>query len=222
MSDEIVDNLKKPSAWLRVLFMAGFVVALYVTGVVLLVIMLAQIIFSLLTGGDNSNLRRMGAGLSTYVSQILAYLTYNSEQRPFPFSNFPQQSASDENPAPEPGAEPEPEPEPGPEPGPESEPETRLDSEETKPEPAPTPTTTPESPPTPEPEPKPAAQAAESDAVKEESKAGATRKKPAAAKKTTTANKSATKKKSTTTRKPAARKPRTISKSAKTEGDGDS
>lgn len=89
MSDEIVDNLKTPSAWLRVLLMAGFVVALYVTGVVLLVLMLAQIVFSLITGSDNANLRRLGASLSDYVAQILGFLTYNSELRPFPFTPFP-------------------------------------------------------------------------------------------------------------------------------------
>lgn len=89
MSDEIVDNLKTPSEWLRVLYMAGFVVALYVTGVVLLVLMLAQIMFSLITGTDNTNLRRLGASLSDYVAQILGFLTYNSELRPFPFTPFP-------------------------------------------------------------------------------------------------------------------------------------
>jgi hypothetical protein len=89
MSDEFVNNLKKPSAWFRVLFMAGFVVALYVAGVILLVVMLAQIIFSLLTGEDNINLRRLGANLAAYVAQILAFLTYNTEQKPFPFLPFP-------------------------------------------------------------------------------------------------------------------------------------
>lgn len=89
MTDEIVENLKRPSAWFRLLFMAGFVIALYVTGIILLVLMLAQIFFSLLTGNDNPNLRRLGAGLSEYVSQILAFLTYNSDDKPFPFKPFP-------------------------------------------------------------------------------------------------------------------------------------
>lgn len=89
MSDDVVSNLKKPSAWFRVLFMAGFAIALYLTGVILLVLMLAQIVFTLLTGEDNSNLRRLGASLTRYVTEILAFLTYNSEQKPFPFSEFP-------------------------------------------------------------------------------------------------------------------------------------
>jgi hypothetical protein len=89
MSDDFVENLKKPSAWLRILFMAGFVVALYVSGMILLVLMLAQILFSLLTGDDNPNLRRLGGSLSAYVAEILAFLTYNTQQKPFPFLPFP-------------------------------------------------------------------------------------------------------------------------------------
>ncbi|HLT64528.1 MAG TPA: DUF4389 domain-containing protein [Pseudohongiella sp.] len=89
MAEEVVENLKRPSAWLRLLFMAGFVVALYVTGIILLVLMLAQIFFSLFTGTDNVNIRRMGASLTVYVSQILVFLTYNSEVKPFPFIPFP-------------------------------------------------------------------------------------------------------------------------------------
>lgn len=89
MSDDFVENLKKPSAWVRILFMAGFVVALYVSGVILMVLMLAQILFSLLTGDDNLNLRRLGGSLLSYVAQILAFLTYNTQQKPFPFLPFP-------------------------------------------------------------------------------------------------------------------------------------
>jgi hypothetical protein len=107
MSDEMVKNLKKPSAWFRVLFMAGFVIALYVTGVILLVLMLAQIVFSLLAGESNINLRRLGAGLANYVSQILTFLTYNSEQKPFPFLPFPlpESAQSDDVAAPYHGVE---------------------------------------------------------------------------------------------------------------------
>lgn len=89
MSDDFVENLKKPSAWLRILFMAGFVVALYVSGMILMVLMLAQILFSLLTGDDNPNLRRLGGSLAAYVAEILAFLTYNTQQKPFPFLAFP-------------------------------------------------------------------------------------------------------------------------------------
>jgi len=89
VSDDIVNNLKEPSHWLRILFMLGFAVVLYVVGLVVLVLTLAQILFSLLTGKDNLNLRSLGSSLSRYIFEILMFLTYNSETRPFPFSPFP-------------------------------------------------------------------------------------------------------------------------------------
>lgn len=89
MSDDIVENLKEPSQWLRIAFMIALAVALYVAGIVLTLLTIAQAIFSLLTGKDNENLRTLGKDLSTYVHQILEFLTYNSELKPFPFSPYP-------------------------------------------------------------------------------------------------------------------------------------
>jgi hypothetical protein len=89
MSDDFVENLKEPSHWLRILFMLGFSVVLYVAGMVVLVLTLAQVLFSLLTGKDNLNLRSLGSSLSSYLFEILMFLTYNSDARPFPFMPFP-------------------------------------------------------------------------------------------------------------------------------------
>lgn len=93
--EEILGHVKTPSTWLRVLFMLGFYVILYVTGVVILVLTLAQALFSLLTGNANDNLRRLGAALSDYVTEILQFLCYNSEVRPFPFTPFPEIPGTD-------------------------------------------------------------------------------------------------------------------------------
>ncbi|OAD23647.1 hypothetical protein THIOM_000515, partial [Candidatus Thiomargarita nelsonii] len=35
--------------------------------------------------------------LSIYIHQILLYLTYNSEEKPFPFSSWPTVMASDQD-----------------------------------------------------------------------------------------------------------------------------
>lgn len=98
MSDDIVENLKEPSQWKRIGFMLVLAVALYISSMLLTILTLAQALFSLITGSDNVNLRTLGRDLSTYVKQILDFLTYNSEFKPFPFSSFP---TSDEVLAPE-------------------------------------------------------------------------------------------------------------------------
>ncbi len=89
--DDIVDNLKQASAWIRILFMLGFAVVLYfILAPVILILMIAQALFSVTTGSNNANLRYLGAAIGQYVNQILAFLSFNSDEKPFPFSEFPK------------------------------------------------------------------------------------------------------------------------------------
>tara|TARA_R110002073_G_scaffold252940_2_gene415512 strand:- start:65 stop:571 length:507 start_codon:yes stop_codon:yes gene_type:complete len=94
MSDEfleIVDNIKQPSVWVRVLFMIVFGVASYLLLIPLIIILsIAQVAFALITGEVNANLKYFSASLDLYVSQIVRFLTSLSEEKPFPFSDFPQ------------------------------------------------------------------------------------------------------------------------------------
>lgn len=94
MSDElldIVDNIKQPSVWIRVLFMAVFVVASYILLLPLIVIIsIAQALFVLITGKINENLRYFAATLELYVAQIIKFLMYLTELKPFPFSDLPE------------------------------------------------------------------------------------------------------------------------------------
>ena len=88
--DDIVDNLMQRSAWLRILFMLAFATVLYfIITPLILVLMLAQALFSVITGDGNNNLRYLGATLAKYVFQILEFITHKSEVKPFPFSDFP-------------------------------------------------------------------------------------------------------------------------------------
>ena len=89
--DDIVENLREPSAWARVVFMLGFSIVLYMVIIPLtLLLTLAQALFSVFTGEDNDNLRHFGASLLAYISQVVRFLTFNSDERPFPFSDFPE------------------------------------------------------------------------------------------------------------------------------------
>lgn len=88
--DGIVDNLRETSTWIRVLFMVGFALVLYmVIAPIVVVMMVVQALFAILTGSSNTNLRRFGNALGRYVLQILQFLTYNSHVKPFPFDDFP-------------------------------------------------------------------------------------------------------------------------------------
>jgi hypothetical protein len=93
--EDIVDNLKQTSHWVRVPFMLAYGFVLYLIFVpVVIVMMTAQILFALITGESNRNLRGLGSVVQQYVSQVIDYITYNSNERPFPFSDFPEEDLS--------------------------------------------------------------------------------------------------------------------------------
>lgn len=89
--DTVLDNVRQPSVWIRIVFMLGFAVVLYAILLPIIVVLtVVQALFSVFTGESNENLRYFSMALEQYVSQIIKFLTYNSESKPFPFSDFPQ------------------------------------------------------------------------------------------------------------------------------------
>ncbi len=88
-SEELKGNLTSSKHWLRLLFMIMFAVILYVAAIVMSFLVVLQFLFSLITGRDNRNLRELGQSLAVYIHQTLRFLTYNSEQKPFPFDDWP-------------------------------------------------------------------------------------------------------------------------------------
>ena len=75
--------------WSRLIFMLIFGVLLHVAGMVMWVLSGLQFLFSLLTGKDNENLRNLGGSIAVFVHQALDFVCYNTEQKPFPFSAWP-------------------------------------------------------------------------------------------------------------------------------------
>jgi hypothetical protein len=78
-------NLKKRSTWLRLFFMLVMVVLYSVSRVVVSVVVLLQFFWVLFTAETNKPLEKLGQSLATYTYQIIRYLTFNTEERPFPF-----------------------------------------------------------------------------------------------------------------------------------------
>jgi hypothetical protein len=74
--------------------MVLFAVIYNVTEIVLVAVVLLQFLLVLLLGENNRRLLAFGKGLSTYIYQIFLFLTYNSEEMPFPFSPWPSAEPS--------------------------------------------------------------------------------------------------------------------------------
>ena len=94
--DNIIDNLKQ--SWIRIILMVVFAVVLYLAiPLVLLVLMIAQVLFVIITGESNANLRSLGVALSAYIFQIVQFMSYVTDVKPFPFSDFPKAENDDLN-----------------------------------------------------------------------------------------------------------------------------
>lgn len=79
------------ATWLRGIFMLiFFAIAYYFIILLIAAIALFQFGSVLLTGKLNVWLLDFGRSLSTYSQQIVSFLTYNSEQKPFPFGEWPR------------------------------------------------------------------------------------------------------------------------------------
>ena len=89
--DEIVDNIREPSFWARILLMIVFALASYIILLpLILVLSIAQALFTLITGQSNANLRYFSSTLVLYVSQVIQYLNYLTDVKPYPFSDLPE------------------------------------------------------------------------------------------------------------------------------------
>jgi len=92
-NNQLKNNLLSPTHWLRLVYMLLFALCLQVASFVMWMLVIVQFIFALVTGHDNQNLRNFGRSLTAYINQALLFLTYNSEAKPFPFTDWPQPPA---------------------------------------------------------------------------------------------------------------------------------
>ena len=92
MKEEIKTNLKNTNTWLRLLFMVLFS-AFYFLAISVFGAMLAfQILVALLTGNPNERVRQFHAQLVKYIYQVLRYVSFGTEEKPFPFSDWPDET----------------------------------------------------------------------------------------------------------------------------------
>ncbi|MFA5983811.1 MAG: DUF4389 domain-containing protein [Methylococcaceae bacterium] len=88
MQDDINENLKKLSTWKRIFFMLIFAAIGGLVRMLVWAVIFLQIASTLLTGKVNPNILTFGRHLSIYTYHILLFLTYNSDNLPFPFADW--------------------------------------------------------------------------------------------------------------------------------------
>lgn len=95
MSEEekspIEEHLTERSTWLRLLFMLLFGFIFWLASMALGIVVLIQFFHVLFTGERNDILLRSSRQLGVYFGELIGFLTYDSETRPFPFSEWPSE-----------------------------------------------------------------------------------------------------------------------------------
>ncbi len=81
----VKENIKSQSTWLRLFFMLVVMFLYSVSRAVVGMVILLQFFWVLFTSETNKPLEQLGQSLATYTYQIIRYLTFNTEDRPFPF-----------------------------------------------------------------------------------------------------------------------------------------
>jgi hypothetical protein len=89
MDPQLKEHITAKDTWIRGLFILLFAILLGVAKIVTWAVVVVQFLFTVFQGETNGNLKQFGAGLSRFVYQTMLYLTYNSDDKPFPFQPWP-------------------------------------------------------------------------------------------------------------------------------------
>jgi hypothetical protein len=104
MSEQITHSdaapYKNTQTWMRGLFMLLFAFFYHLAVMLLGAVAFIQFVWVLATGRRNPQLTDFGGGLSRFFYQLVQFLTFNSDTKPFPFSDWPSEPLPEETPTP--------------------------------------------------------------------------------------------------------------------------
>ena len=94
----IEENIKSRSTWVRLVFMLVFYAIATLTSAVASVVVVLGFLWVLFTGEKNQQLQQAGQAVASYLYEIVRYLSFNTDEKPFPFGrDFPTAEAPDRN-----------------------------------------------------------------------------------------------------------------------------
>lgn len=81
--------MDKDPILLRLFYAIGFFVVYRLLDVVVVIITIVQFAHQLFIGEPHADLTGFGRNLAAYIAQIANYLFWSSDDKPFPFSDWP-------------------------------------------------------------------------------------------------------------------------------------
>ena len=82
-------SLTNVNTWIRLAYMVLFALLVMAARLLVSIVVILQFALVLVFGRDNENLRNLGQGLAKWVYQAIMFLTFNSNDKPFPFDEWP-------------------------------------------------------------------------------------------------------------------------------------
>jgi hypothetical protein len=82
-------SLTNVDTWIRLAYMVLFALLVMAARLLVSIVVVVQFALVLIFGRDNENLRNLGQGLGKWVYQAIMFLTFNSNDKPFPFDEWP-------------------------------------------------------------------------------------------------------------------------------------
>jgi hypothetical protein len=92
MTEELEKTPKKSSNrayWIKGLYIVLFLVIGYLVGFVTFFVVIFQFIFNFIMKEPNVHIQNFGQSISVYLYDITRFITFNSEELPFPFKPWP-------------------------------------------------------------------------------------------------------------------------------------
>lgn len=82
----------KKANWERLLYTIFFVIIAKIISLIVCVVVIVQFLFSWIGGSPNEKLLSFSAALSEYAKELIVYISFNSDSKPWPVGEWPHQN----------------------------------------------------------------------------------------------------------------------------------
>jgi hypothetical protein len=89
MNDESIESKAGRSIWMRGLLMILMALTYQLVSALLFCAAVIQFVLALVSDGPNARLMALGRSLGRYQSQVADFISFATEDPPFPFADWP-------------------------------------------------------------------------------------------------------------------------------------
>lgn len=88
-TEQKTQDLARLNPWIRLLYLLLFLAIFNLVEAATYIVLVVQFIFHLFTGRPNERLAELGSSLASYARELIVFLTYRSDELPYPFGPWP-------------------------------------------------------------------------------------------------------------------------------------